>query len=176
MNIGISGAQCTGKTSLIDALHKSGYNVYTLVARTVMKQHPINKNGNDGTQRAIIDTHLRNLDNSTGVSFMDRCLVDGMVFTLYGARQGKVSAATLADIYKDFYQNINRYDYIVYLEPEFPIISDGVRDEDEDFRQELCQLYELVLSTVPVPIIRPKGTVHERAQTILNATGLFGDR
>lgn len=175
MNIGISGAQSTGKTTLVDDLERMDFKVFKLVARTVMKDHPINKDGTDDTQRAIIKTHLKNLDDARGVSFMDRCLVDGLVFTLYGAKHGKVSAECLVEVLTDFYNNIRRYDYIVYLKPEFNIVADGVRDTDLEFRDELCELYEMVLSNIKVPIITPSGTPSERIQTILLATGLFED-
>ena len=127
MIVGISGAQSTGKTTIVNSLEQLGYDVRKLVARTVMQEHPINQDGDDGTQYAIINTHLTNLDTANDVSFMDRCLVDGFVFTLYGARHGKVSAQCLEKIYEDFYNNINSYDYLVYLEPEFAIVPDGVR-------------------------------------------------
>lgn len=173
MNIGISGAQSTGKTTLVNELEYLGFNVFTLVARTVMKQHPINKDGDDGTQEAIIKMHLHNLDNAIGNCFMDRCLVDGLVFTLYGLKHNKVSWDCFSRVLSFFCDNINRYDYIVYLEPEFDIISDGVRDTDAAFRDELCEIYELVLKFINVPVIRPKGTTGERVQMILNKTGLF---
>lgn len=174
MIIGISGAQSTGKTTIVNALEGMGYDVRKLVARTVMRSHPINKDGDDGTQRAVIATHLYNLDTAGSVTFCDRCLVDGFVFTLYGARHGKVSGECLADLYVKFYNNINRYDYIFYLAPEFDIVPDGVRDVDTEFRNELCQLYDLVLSSIKVtPVYRIKGTPGERVQRILGVTGLF---
>ena len=78
MIIGISGAQSTGKTTLINMLKGMGYETRGLVARTVMKSHPINKDGTDDTQRAVIGTHLFNLDTAPKDQpiFMDRCLVE----------------------------------------------------------------------------------------------------
>lgn len=174
MIIGISGAQSTGKTTILNMLKDMGYETRGLVARTVMKSHPINKEGNDGTQHAVISTHLYNLDTAgTGTCFMDRCLVDGFVFTLYGALNSKVSAQCLAEIYSKFYNNINRYDYIFYLKPEFDIMPDGVRDTDIDFRRDLCTLYEIVLKTIKVPVYYLHGSPEERVQQILMVTGLF---
>ena len=175
MIIGISGAQSTGKTTLINMLKGMGYETRGLVARTVMKSHPINKDGTDDTQRAVIGTHLFNLDTAPKDQpiFMDRCLVDGLAFTLYGALHGKVSAACLAEIYAKFYNNINRYDYIFYLEPEFDIVPDGVRDVDNGFRNELCALFRLILGTLKVPVCSLRGSPEERVQTLLLKTGLF---
>lgn len=175
MIIGISGAQSTGKTTIINALKNMGYETRGLVARTVMKSHPINKDGTDDTQRAVIGAHLYNLDTAPKDQpiFMDRCLVDGFVFTLYGALHGKVSAPCLAELYSKFYSNITRYDYIFYLEPEFDIVPDGVRDVDNGFRNELCTLFKVVLSSIKVPVYSLRGTPEERVQTLLLKSGLF---
>lgn len=175
MIIGISGAQSTGKTTLIDQLKNIGFETRGLVARTVMKSHPINKDGDDGTQRAVIATHLYNLDTAPKDQpiFMDRCLVDGFVFTLWGALHGKVSAQCLAELYSKFYNNINRYDFICYLKPEFDIVPDGTRDCDINYRNDLCTLYKTVLQTVKVPVIYLSGSPEERVQTLLLKTGLF---
>lgn len=173
---GICGAQSTGKTTLVNLLESMGYKIYKNVARTVMADHPINKDGDDDTQRAIFGTHLYNLDAAKregGTAFMDRCLVDGFVFSLYGLKHGKVTGEAFAEFYELFYNNIKRYDYIFYLKPEFDIVPDGVRDEDNEFRNELCKLYELVLKSLDIPVIWLKGTPSERAQACVLTVGEF---
>ena len=93
MLVGFTGAQCTGKTTLLKLLKseptKDGVYAYgdkwgfvDEVTRKVMKQgHSINRDGDDITQLFILSEHLRN--HTTGVDMvLDRCILDGYVLSL----------------------------------------------------------------------------------------------
>lgn len=87
MFIALSGAQCTGKTTLLNALRndKNFYNRFTFVdeiVRTLQKKgFKINEAGTDETQMAVMNTHVENID-LPGDVLVDRCALDCMAYTI----------------------------------------------------------------------------------------------
>ena len=93
MKISFTGTGCSGKSTLLTKCtehYGDKFTYVTEVTRPIARMGlPINEDGNDDTQRAIIDAHIENnkLDNV----IMDRCIVDGYVYTEWLFNQQKVS-------------------------------------------------------------------------------------
>jgi nicotinamide riboside kinase len=61
-----------------------------------------------------------------------------------------------------------KYNHIFYIEPEFDLIDDGVRSLDLKFRDEIADLFEMVIDKEKLSVTRIKGSVRDRVTTIIN--------
>ena len=172
MKLGITGAQSVGKTTLLNALRSErgllGFNVCDEVTRRVKGYGlPINETGTDVTQLLIMQEHIVNVFMHENI-IADRTALDGLVYTSYLYRMGKISTDTLIRVRHMFKKVWPLYSYVFYIEPEFDIVDDGVRSVDKPFRDAIAELFEAVIEREKLSIIRIKGSVRERATTVIN--------
>lgn len=168
MKISFTGAQSTGKTTLLEAIKQNEEFRYEyefideITRRMVKKGLKINEAGSNTTQLLIMNEHIKNLLYENAI--MDRCAVDGVVYTHWLYQQGKVQkwvweyALNVFNHYKD------RYSYIFYLKPEFDMVDDGVRSVNIQFRDEVVDLFERYIKQVNIPVVNLTGTVAERLE------------
>ena len=183
MLVGFTGAQCTGKSTLLrrckDELLNSGpWEFVDEVTRKVARGgHNINTQGNDMTQLHILKEHLEN-HTMSGDVILDRCIVDGFVYTNWLHDKGLVEKwiDTYACNLLSFLGE--RLDIIFYTCPDdIPMEDDGVRSTDNEFRDNIIDIYNVLLGaswslpgrdTWRHKVIRLSGTVDERMETIKN--------
>ena len=171
MRIGIAGAQSVGKTTLLNALRSEpefkDYEICNEVTRRVNSYGlPINEEGNDITQRLIMQEHIVNVfmyDNM----ITDRTVLDGFVYSSYLLTGQKINANTYLYADRIFERVINYYDLLFYIPPEFDIKDDGVRSTDIKFRDDIANLFEYIINERMVPTIHLQGTVRERVGQVL---------
>lgn len=175
MLISFSGAQSTGKTTLLKHLWLRNQNINFVpeVTRYVKREYnlPINEAGNDLTQTMIFAEHLRNAlhcEVKSSVSILDRCSLDGVVYTHWLADRRQVSMNIYSHGQFVFSQTKNLYDVIFYTSPDDVLIEDdGERSIDVDFRNEIIDLFERYINANPdLNIVTLKGSVEERLSTI----------
>jgi len=183
MLVGFTGAQCTGKTTLLKLLKnepmKDGVYVYgdkwgfvDEVTRKVMKQgHSINRDGDDITQLFILNEHLRN--HTTGVDMvLDRCILDGYVYSSVLSNMGKVSEWVTSYACELLNLLVPKLDIIFYTSPEdVPLVDDGVRSLNREFRQDVIDRYEELFAKDYYwmdKVTRLDGNIEDRMETILN--------
>jgi nicotinamide riboside kinase len=169
MKIAFTGAQSTGKTTLLNKLREdSNYWKYTFIdeiTRSVVDAGvEINEGGTDKTQMLIMQAHLVN--SMVPDTVMDRCALDGVVYTRYLYNRGQISTDVMDGAEQVFQSVINEYDYIFYLIPEFDIKDDGVRSIDNDFRNQIVKLFDQYILECEVPVIRITGSLEERIKQI----------
>ena len=170
MKIAFTGAQSTGKTTLLKELKRDPdfslkFDFRDEITRRMQKKGlSINESGNDITQLLIMNSHIKNtlIDNV----IMDRCALDGLVYTDWMYRKGKIQQWVIEYADNVFKMLIDRYDYIFYLVPEFDIEDDGVRSTDIDFRNEIVILFEQYIKAWNIPVIKLTGTVEQRLNKI----------
>jgi nicotinamide riboside kinase len=172
MKIAFTGAQSTGKTTLLNKLKEdSNYYTFTFVDEITrrMTKHglQINEGGDNMTQLLIMNSHLKNI--LKGDVIMDRCVLDGVVYTRYLYEKGQISEWVMDYAEKIFQLIIENYDYIFYLIPEFDIKDDGVRSIDSDFRNQIVKLFDQYILECEVPVIRITGSLEERIKQIKEA-------
>ena len=172
MKIGITGAQSVGKTTLLNALRSEkgllGFTICDEVTRRVKGYGlPINEDGTDVTQNLIMQEHIVNVFMYDNI-ITDRTALDGLVYTSYLHRNGKVSTDTLIRARSIFNKVWPKYNHIFYIEPEFDLIDDGVRSVDLKFRDEIADLFEMVIDKEKLAVTRIKGSVRDRVTTIIN--------
>ena len=170
MKLAFTGAQSTGKTTLLKELKRDPelslkYDFRDEITRRMQKKGlSINEGGDDITQLLIMNSHIKNslIDNV----IMDRCALDGLVYTDWMYRKGKIQQWVIEYADNVFKMLIDRYDYIFYLVPEFDIEDDGVRSTDIDFRNEIVILFEQYIKAWNIPVIKLTGTVEQRLNKI----------
>ena len=185
MIFSFTGAQSTGKTTLLKRLVKANPSGYPFefvpeVTRLVMREYevPINEDGDDLTQMLIMTEHVRNIykgrtDNLVrGVNkILDRCALDGIVYTHYLLDKGKINRTTY-DACELIYKKLrNEYDVIFYTSPDdVELVDDGERSIDKHFREDIIGLFDMYLQYGIIEkgprVVYLEGTVEERLETI----------
>jgi nicotinamide riboside kinase len=172
MKIGITGAQSVGKTTLLNALRSEKlfkeYVICDEVTRRVKGYGlPINEEGTDLTQRLIMNEHIVNVF-MYGNMLTDRTALDGLVYSAYLYNKNQISANTLKYVREVFNKVWHSYDYVFYIEPEFEIVDDGVRSINKQFRDEIAELFEYIIEKENLSMLRVKGSVRNRVNTIID--------
>ena len=172
MRFGFSGAQGTGKTTLLNALkleeNFGHYMICDEVTRRVKSYGlPINENGTDITQRLIMQEHIINVFLYDSM-ITDRTAIDGLVYTTYLFEEGKVNQETLDFAHRIFDKVVPMYDYIFYIKPEFKLEDDGIRSPDELFRDRIVDIFNKVIEENNVEVFTLSGTVKTRVDQVKN--------
>ena len=175
MYITFTGAQSTGKSTLIEALKnnnliKDHFNFIESITRKIKAQgFKINEEGDDQTQLAMLRGHLSLLENQDKDCIADRCLVDVCAYTLYLFETHKVSAEVTGKVLAHLKKSLCEYDVIFYLVPEFGVVADGTRSESITFRDRVADIYEMLISmikTLGKEVYKLTGSVEERIDSV----------
>jgi nicotinamide riboside kinase len=153
--ISFTGAQSSGKTTLLKKCKKQLPGKWFFVdevTRLVKKEYNVNINedGNDITQLLIINKHIENtcllntLDSSYDGIILDRCIVDGLVYTQWLYENGNVSTWVYEYALKVYDLLISKLDVIFYTDPNIPLRDDGERSTDIQFRDDMIKKFELL--------------------------------
>ena len=167
----LTGAQGTGKTSVLNYFQNTYLNRITEVARNLAKQGvKINEGGDDDGQVKIFETYEKLL--SQDIDYIsDRGLTDVLAYSFYLYKRGRVSSEVLNNQkmrVKEFFEH-NPNILVFYFPIEFDVVSDGVRSTDPDFRKEIDEYIENFLGEfIPNKYHTIHGTVEERIRFIIN--------
>lgn len=167
MRIAITGAQSTGKSTLLRYLKKDddlkGFDfIEELTRQIAAKGIDINEEGSNFSQIFTVTIHAENIINKHFIS--DRCALDGLVYTKWLYDNDKVDKWMLDYAIGVAEEVLPRYDYIFYLPAEIPIEDDGVRSANQDFRDQILKLFEYYIDKFELDVIYLTGTVAERAK------------
>ena len=172
MLISFSGAQSTGKSTLLKILKDNNSDIFIVdeVTRKIKRKFnmPINEDGGDLTQYMIMNDHIENVYRKTYAehTILDRCAVDGIVYTDWLARQNKVSKVIYDAALRVYTHLIDKYDVIFYTNPhDVPLVDDGERSADINFRNDIIELFEGYLNGFD-NIVTLSGTVEERLKIV----------
>ena len=183
MIFSFTGAQSTGKTTLLNSLHeKNGQYPFEFVpevTRLVMHDYemPINEHGDDLTQLLIMTEHVRNVFKHRADTIIrgthmifDRCALDGIVYSEWLFNSGKISRECY-DACKLIYKRLqDKYDVIFYTSPDgIKLVDDGERSIDKGFRNDILELFDVYMTgpgRVGAEIVELKGSVEERLETV----------
>ena len=189
MIFSFTGAQSTGKTTLLEHLKCKNLGNHSFefipeVTRLVRREYevPINEGGDDMTQMLIMTEHIRNIYKDRtdslirGVNkILDRCALDGIVYTHYLLDKGKISRTTY-DACELIYKKLrDEYDVIFYTSPDdVELVDDGERSIDKHFREDIIGLFDMYLQYGIIEkgprVVYLEGTVEERLKTINTCT------
>lgn len=164
MKIIFTGAQGTGKTSVLNEFKEKGHDVVTEVVRNLSKKGvKINKDGDEKSQTKIFNEYKKIFSEKQDF-ISDRGLIDVVAYTVYLARHGKVSEEFANKQIKQLHKFvINNMDFFYcYFPIEFEVVDDGVRDLDEEFRNEISEIILSLLGALGLSFILVTGTLEER--------------
>lgn len=151
-HIALTGAHSTGKTTLINKLRSHNdvdWEYVPSVTREIKKKYgvTINEAGDDITQLLMVGGDLHNsmiYDKKSII--MDRCIIDTLVYTQWMYLKGQVTSDTLVHAEHIFGLLISKLDHIFYTDPaDIEIEDDGVRSTDKKFRDEIIDLFEVII-------------------------------
>ena len=146
MKISFTGTGCSGKSTLLTKCREyygDKFTYVTEVTRPIARKGlPINEDGNDDTQRAIIDAHIEN--NKLDDVIMDRCIVDGYVYTTWLFDQEQVTSDIYEYAWNTLNDILNDIDIIFYCTP-VEMEDDGERSTNENFRREVDSMMRQLL-------------------------------
>lgn len=181
MRISVSGAQCTGKSTLIEALSKElpDYVVQAESVRYLTKKYGFNiDEPTSDLQLALLNLQTRALYENQNI-LLDRSFVDSTSYMIY-YKQKETREKTfspkhlISDEAYDFIKTSakelsQRVDLFVFLEPEFELIDDGFRIIDEVQQKQITEIMEQLFEEfgVDYKVIRPTGSVKERVEQVL---------
>jgi len=167
MRIAITGAQSTGKSTLLSFLKKDidlkGFEfIEELTRQIAAKGIDINEDGGNFTQIFTVTIHAENIVKKHFIS--DRCALDALVYTKWLYDNKKVDKWILDYALGVAKEVLPRYDYIFYLPAEIPIEDDGVRSADKQFRDEILELFESYIIELDLNVITLSGSIVERGR------------
>lgn len=168
MKIAITGAQSTGKSTLLRYLKQDedlkGFEFIDELTRKIAARGiNINEEGSNMSQIFTVTIHAENIMKDHFIS--DRCALDGLVYTRWLYDQGKVDKWMMDYAVGVANEVLPKYDYIFYLPAEIPIEDDGVRSSDETFRKEITKLFEFYIDKFKLKVFQLSGSVSDRAKT-----------
>jgi len=168
-----TGAQSTGKSTLLAMCRDllipdpewASYGGHELerrwvfipeVTRLIKREFhvDINEQGSDDTQLLIMNQHLintiqfkNNLKSQGHYYMMDRCIMDGLVYSKYLHNHGRIEDCTYDVVQSMFHRLLPSLDAIFYTHPEdIPIYDDGERSVNPQFRDEIIEIYDDIIS------------------------------
>jgi len=185
MIISFTGAQSTGKTTLLNSIKDLNPYLDSIdeVTRRIKREYnlPINEDGGDITQTMIMSDHIANIFRKydSDVIF-DRCALDGVVYTQWLYNKGKVSKEVLQWAKKIYNTLIDKYDAIFVTSPDdVPLVDDGERSVDIDFREEIIDIFNMYIDDIKIYSMNVNlfvvgGSVEERMKYIKNVLEVKG--
>lgn len=181
MIISFTGAQSTGKSTLLNAVQSDtrfkNFNFVPEITRSLKRDYNlnINEDGDEFTQLMVINSHLQNyLKFKDKDVVLDRCILDGLIYTTYQHLMKRVQYDTFAYSEHLFNMLIGKVDIIFYTEPDIPLVDDGERSFNEVFRETIVNLFEEAIKHYKINVVRLKGTVEERLEIIYNTVDNYG--
>ena len=172
MIVSFSGPQSSGKTTLLNYLQEKNCHIAFVpeVTRLVKRKYhlPINEDGTNVTQLMIVTEHLRNVYKFADYTnaILDRCALDGLVYTQWLYNEGKVDKCVLDTANTIYDQIISKYDLIFYTSPDDVVLTDdGERSVNAKFRSDIIEIFNSYIGNLP-NVVTLRGTVEERLKTI----------
>lgn len=176
----LTGAQGTGKSTLLH--HFDGrMNIVTEVVRNLAKDEHIsvNEKGNMEGQSRIFDTYEEILSKKATPFISDRGLTDVIAYTCYNMKDKGVEGEKFLDDqiarlveFQNKYGNDTVYFYVPI---EFPVVYDGFRSTNEEFRVEINKNIHDLLDGMDIDYIELRGTVEERVAMVEDVMRNYGD-
>ena len=180
MIFSFTGAQCTGKTTLLKHLYRENgdypFVFIPEVTRLIKREYnmPINESGGDLTQMLIMTEHVRNIfrDRADHIVrglhlIFDRCALDGIVYSHYLLNEGKISRSTFDACELIWKKLKDRYNVIFYTSPDdVKLVDDGERSVDVKFREDIINLFNMYMESYKGEIVTLRGSVKERLKSI----------
>lgn len=163
----LTGAQGTGKTTLMNELAKDGTRTISHIRKTAAEHGIDISSASEEGQKLLYKTLKKELSSKKNY-ISDRGLTCVAAYTFDKALTGEIKKAVADKQYTDFvkFMQDNPDVLVVYVPVEFEVEDDGVRSIDKEFQAKIDFLISNILETSGVPYITVTGTVEERLAQI----------
>jgi GTPase SAR1 family protein len=168
MKIGLCGTMSVGKTTLVNALKNvPEFRDYTFTTERSKYLNslgiPLNTDSTLKGQNIFLAERCTELMQENIIT--DRTVIDVIAFTRLAKSISYIDGDAFEEYAKRF---IREYDYIFYVSPEGTIIEDnGVRETDQEYRDEIDQTIKLLLYKYKPWFNILKGSTEERVKQVL---------
>lgn len=169
MKIAIVGAQCTGKTTLLNVLKEvpefKDYLYVKEIVRSLNKEKSIkiNTEADFDSQLSIFKKHSEILEKDNFIT--DRSSIDAMVYSYRNFQHGLFDESEFLEFEGLFLNTAYLYDKVFFLPVEFELESDGFRSTDREFQQEINNLFFEIFRTYEIDFVSLTGSLQERLDT-----------
>lgn len=182
MLVSFTGAQSTGKTTLLNLCKEENHQFFKpfefvdSITRKVASHGaeiniPTTWVEGDLTQALIIGTHVQNSFYKNTI--LDRCIIDGLLYTEHLWIEKKVSGFSAEYARHIFELLMPKYDLILYPDPTgVPLVNDKVRSVNTEFRDIMINAFEHIVTFHPLvksKVVRLTGSIEDRRIRILQA-------
>lgn len=166
----LTGAQGTGKTTLMNELSKDGTRTISHIRKTAAENNLDISTATEEGQKIYFKTLKKELSYKKSY-VSDRGLTCIAAYTFDKAVTGEISKKVADKQYMDLvkFHNDNPDVLLVYVPIEFAIEDDGERSVDPDFQLKIDFLIKNILDTSGIKYITVTGTVEERLKQINDA-------
>jgi len=177
MKIAFTGAHSTGKTTLIDMVVHANKD-RQIIAITNIARGVIARGFRLGKQAHIpgyvnyirdqLKAEREALNQSFNVLLSDRTVLDAVAYSMINKQ---LLRSDVPDYFIEMLSEIwllesQFYDLYVYCPIEFPIVQDGVRDNDEKYRAAVSNQIGSLLKERSINYIAISGSPEVRLQTL----------
>jgi GTPase SAR1 family protein len=168
MKIGFCGTMSVGKTTLVNALKNvPEFEDYTFTTERSKYLNslgiPLNTDSTLKGQNIFLAERCTELMQENIIT--DRTIIDVIAFTKLAKSISYIDGDAFEEYAKRF---IREYDYIFYVSPEGTIIEDnGVRETDQEYRDEIDKTIKLLLSKYKPWHHVLKGSTEERVKQVI---------
>ena len=172
MKIIFTGAQGTGKTSVMDALPDSLHKIKGITRKVITEKNlTINEYSDNCSQKHIFDAYERELTVNDNY-IAERGLIDVLAYSISRMSVGKCSETLIETQFEHLrkFSAKNPDVVYVYFPIEFEIVSDGTRSIDKEFQKEIDGIIHEILQSLKkwygTNFITVSGSVEERVKQI----------
>lgn len=164
----LTGAQGTGKTTLMNALAADGTKTLSLAREAAINNGGLPTDEQRETfQKNLFATAFKTLSSKRNY-ISDRGLTCIAAYTFLGALRNSVKKKTADNQYLKLqkFHNDNPDILLVYLPIEFDIEDDGMRSTDKEHQAAIDFMIKNILDTSGVKYITVTGTIEERVAQV----------
>lgn len=177
MVISFTGAGSTGKSTLLKLCKEEfgeKFSYVEEVTRLVKRQYnvTINEDADNTTQLLIMNQHIINSIEYPDDVIMDRCCIDGFIYTTWLHLHNKVDGWVASYATNVANMLMKKLDIVFFCRADFDLVNDGERSSNEQFRDEIEQMMSDVLIhaaddlNIKDKVVILSGSVEDRMQTI----------
>ena len=163
----LTGAQGTGKTTLMNELAKDGTRTISHIRKHAAEQNIDITTASEAGQKEFFKSLKKELSSKKNY-VSDRGLTCVAAYTFDKALTGEISKKVADKQYMDIvkFHTENPDILLVYVPIEFEIEDDGTRSIDPEFQAKIDFLIKNILDTSGIKYITVTGSVEERLAQI----------
>ena len=163
----LTGAQGTGKTTLMNALATDDIRTISHIRKYAAEQDIDISTASEYGQKEFFKSLKKELSSEQSY-ISDRGLTCVAAYTFEKAIAGNIKKEVADEQYMDIvkFHTDNPDILLVYVPIEFPLEDDGTRSIDPEFQAKIDFLIKNILDTSGIKYITVTGTVEERLAQI----------